>query len=131
MSKTQASKQVDSSQEKVGRIEYALTAFVLREPHKSSNVAGPYRLRNREEHRALVDDAKRKKLQVWMVSIKEDRGRVVTVGPYLIDWDSVPEPSDGVNSGQQDQRHALVCPKCGKVCSSTSGLTLHRNRCAS
>jgi DNA-directed RNA polymerase subunit RPC12/RpoP len=106
------------------RINYDTIAFILKQPYTNIVVKGPLRLHSRNEHRALIDEAKKKGLHVWLSRVvKTADNKYVAVQPHIIDWDCLPDQT----TDAEPERHPgdMRCPKCGHQCSSTSGLTLH------
>lgn len=114
-----------AEERKHSHLDYKNTAFILQEPYKSHITKGPFRLKNRDEHKKLILTAKSKGLYIWFGAIIDLDGRKCLSHHRLIDWESVPEPGK-----LNDESESLNCIKCGKVCSSSSGLTLHQSSCA-
>lgn len=118
-----------AEEKKQGRIDYQNTAFILQKPYSTQIIEGPLRLKDRNEHKKLVERAKSKGLYVWYASIVEYNGRKCMSRQSLIDWDSVPEPGKKPeNNRTEEKSEHFQCDKCDKVCTSSSGLTLHRKR---
>lgn len=108
------------------QMDYSKVAFMLKKPYSNSIFKGPFRIRDKSAHKDLVAIALKRGLYVWYCAIKEVEGKQCAVGHHIIEWDSVPDtpPKPGVQPEDK-----LKCPKCGKRCSSTSGLTLHKKTC--
>lgn len=121
-----------------GRIDYATTAFMLKQPCSSIITKGPIRLANRDAHRELLETAKKSKLYVWhaTVVLNEETKRYVVSHLHLIDWESIPDQAYGNTEPLKPSIHTvasstpddLVCSTCGHQCSSRSGYTLHMKK---
>lgn len=123
-------------EKRASKLNYDITAFMLKRPYSDSVVKGPLRLVGREAHRKLVEEAKSKKLYVWYAAVVPnavDNTKYNVIRPHLIDWDSVPDraydlpPLPSISAPIPHASHPadLKCEKCGHQCNSTSGYTLH------
>lgn len=110
-----------ADEKKQGKIDYERTAFILKKPYSCRISVGPIKINNRESHKKLLEYAKTKQLYVWYGQIEDNK----LCGHMLIDWMSVPEASSNVEPTKSE----LKCEKCGKICSSKPGLTLHLKVC--
>lgn len=130
-------------QPKEAKHEFANLAYVLKRPYHADIHKGPFQIKNKEEHRALLERAKKEKLYVWFASVtQDDRGKFMLSAQHIIDWESVPDQAYDVEApvsvgytpvaesprGESGPRGNLACPICNKVCTSTSGMTLHMKR---
>jgi hypothetical protein len=132
-----------AEEKRASRIDYEMTAFMLKRPHSNTIYRGPMRLRGREAHRKLIEIAKRYGLYVWYAQIqnldKGDKQVPHAIGIHLIDWDSVPDDPHQVGIDKDDLKGPigrdqaaetkcsddLKCRICNQQCSSRPGYTLH------
>ncbi len=129
-----AAKQGLETEEKaVKTSNYENLAYFFKRPYSSTVARGPFRVHNKDEHQQLVKRAKSEQMYLWFASVKtDDSNKVFAVHPHLIDWESIPEfaygyvPPEGSPLPAEPQYPKdLKCSKCGVVCLSTSGYTLH------
>lgn len=123
-----------------GSIDYSRTAFFMKRPHSNSIAAGPYQIRDKREHKLLVSVAIKKGLYLWYSAVQQREDKTFfAMSMMVVDWDTVPSQkgeqpvapvvSAKVDDASPEEKATLRCP-CGKICSSTSGFTLHRARCS-
>lgn len=130
------------AERRAGALDYKRTAFYFRKPYSSFNKDGPFKARNRRDHRALLWAAVKQGCYLYYGYVTTTpEGKSIIAHPLLVDFDSVPDkPGEKPNvakfeGGDDDDEEkttatgGLVCEFCGKTCSSTSGLTLHKQKC--
>lgn len=114
------------AQSRSDRINYAMTAFLVKKQYSVQILKGPLRLRDRDEHRALVQQARADGNVVWYADVYEEDGKKKMSNLHIVDWGSfVEEESDPTMADDG----VYECPNCRKTCSSRSGLTLHMKTC--
>ncbi len=107
------------------RLPYGKLAFMFKKPHSNSIFGAPFRIADREQHREVIRDAKSRDLRLWYADVEERDGHFYMRSLHIADFDSFGEDADEEESGS-----SLTCSKCGRECSSTSGLTLHMKSCS-
>lgn len=121
-------------EEKVKTNPYDTLAFFFKRPCSEAVYKGPFRVRNKDEHRQLVERAKSEKIYLWYASVVQDeKGKYQAVPPHIVDFETVPDqpydyvPPPNAPAAPVEPRYPsdLKCPKCGIKCNSTSGYTLH------
>lgn len=124
--------QAISEDKKQSRFDYEITGFMLKKPYHRTIVKGPIRLTGRDAHRKLVEKACAAGLYVWYGRIAEIDGKPHVIEPHIVDFDSVPNVASdrGVSKSELSGDGDFKCNKCGKICSSSSGLTLHMKNCS-
>lgn len=112
------------------RFAYDRVAFLIVRP--PATVVSSHQIRDRQEHVALLDKAKKKKYYVYYADVVQKNGKYYAVQPWIVDWESVDNifgsPSEwgkDASTEELDDSDQLCCPFCGKLMSSTSGRTLH------
>jgi hypothetical protein len=137
-------KEQQAEDRRAARIDYETTAFMLKRPHSEAVYKGPFRVKDREAHKKLIDLALSRGLYVWHADIEivEKGGKRVrqAVGVHVIDWDSVPDHQTESTKAEpkaetKDEElqydtepqypEDLKCRICGQQCSSKPGYTLH------
>lgn len=107
-------------------LDYSRLAFFLKKQFSPTVSEGPIRVHNRQAHKDLVSRAISTKMLVWYADvIKTETGKYIASHHHIIDFDSMPGSGDSSNSLEP----VYTCEKCGKECSSQSGLTLHQKQC--
>ncbi len=130
---------------KVTGIIYNETIFILADTN--GNKVATRQLNNKSEHTALIEEAKSKKLYVYMSGVQKIDGKFYTTYPSIIDWASVPDvpyttknrknsalntvdlksalAADKRTINDDNDDSAISCPYCNKTMTSTQGRTLH------
>ena len=109
------------------KIDYKNTAFVLVKP--PARVISTYIVKNKEAHAELLDKAKEKGYCLYYTSVVKKDGRHVAKMPWILDRNSLNYKPESEPSPSESDTDKLVCPTCGKECTSRSGLTLHLKHC--
>jgi hypothetical protein len=134
-------------------VDYSGIAFLIVKP--PSRVVSTHRVRNKTEHKQLLEKAFKKQCFLYMASVEHRDGKYYAVQPWVIDWDSVnalyetdgtpkvefkdkPKPvkkklskkerDAGVaaaNKPSKPEKTGLYCPYCDHKINSTPGRTLH------
>ena len=134
-----------AEEKRQSRIDYAATGFVLKKPYSNTIVRGPVVLADRTAHKKLIDAALKHNLRVWYGLLQSNEsGKRFLSEPLLVDFDSVPGGEQNTFTDQDQQevgksvkkiekvvsvaQSNLTC-KCGKVCTSKPGFTLHKKTC--
>lgn len=119
------------------KIQYNSMAFIIIKP--PSRIISTHFIKNRDEHIDLLRKAKDKKCLVYYANIDDSYN---VIQPWLLDRESIdnfkiihdhgfenqvePESeSEPEPEPEPESKVDLRCHICGKLCHSTSGLTLH------
>lgn len=122
----------DKEDKKRNKFQYNSVVFLLVDSH--NKVISKHQITNKSEYTKLLDIAKKKRYYLYHADVKKVDDRFYVSDPWIVDWESVDnihgspdkvnyeEPDDPV---EQENTDPLKCPQCGKICTSSSGLTLH------
>lgn len=140
------------SKNKAKGFPYNSVAFILVKP--PSKVLGHFQIKNKKEHKELLEKAKQKQALVYYADVIIRDGKYFASHPWVVDFDSVDqmygpveeykpesnikdekptayqEAEDTVEEQVEEAPTTVVddqlsCPFCGKKMNSTPGRTLH------
>lgn len=100
-------------------LDYKTTALALVRP--PSKFVSTHRVRTDAEYAALLEQAQSAGLLLYSAVLQQQADGWYALPPWRLDERSLahePAPAQAADH--------LICPECGKICYSTSGLTLHR-----
>lgn len=102
----------------------------MKEPRSTSVKRGPYRVKDRAAHKALLSKAREEHLYVWIADVRTDgNGISRAVEPHIIDWESLPDHLNSADEQTTTNGDVVYKCGCGKICTSKPGLTLHQQKC--
>jgi len=137
----------ESGSKRTKGIDYSSIALLIVKP--PSRVVSTHRVRNRKEHKEILDKAFEKQCFVYFATVEHRDGKYYAIQPWVIDWDSVdalynedgtpkveftdkPEPvkkkltkADRDKKVTEANKPSLFCPYCDHSINSTPGRTLH------